>query len=428
MKRNRKEKSKEAAERTLVGMDVHSEQATLCVTCWRFGEEPRVERESVVRLDGLEAFYRRHVPEGALTVMEATGNAFAVAGRLAAEGFEAKVVCSDTLAGFTRGDKVNDRHDAHNLARAWARGSAREVRVPEGREAAMRELHFGRRDATKDSTVAYNRIWAFCHRLGLVQPGESAAAWTRKVAAQVAERYEAGSEEAFRWRILMEDWTRCEKLDKLYNERVEAAVASHPDAARLMQVLGIGPQVALALCAFIGEVKRFAESGKLVAYVGLNPSVCQSGKSQGSCAMSHYGRRDLKWLLIQAAQSAMVHGKAPMHQWARRKRAQGKSHNLVVCALARKMLVQVWHILMGHPPLDPAISANHRAKLTRVARSAKRTGTLETLGFNTVKQYVLDIGAKTSYPARVRGGLIWGEHSQSAPLETRSSTRKTRKK
>ena len=403
-------------------MDAHSEQATVCVTRWRFGSEPKVEKESTVAIERIEAYYRRHVPEGALTVMEATTNAFDVSARLAAEGYEATVVCSDALAGMTRGDKVNDRHDARNLARAFARGSAREVHVPTAAEASLRELHFGRRDAVKDATAARNRIWAFCKRLGLKRSGGQPARRNERIAAQVAARFETGSEEAFRWGVLREDSERCESLVAAYDQRVESAVACLPDAALLMQVLGIGPVIALALCAFIGDVRRFATSGKLVAYVGLNPSVCQSGKSQGGGTLSHYGRRDLKSLLVEGAQKAMELGKGDMHRWARRKNLQGKPDNLVVCALARKMLVQVWHILMGHPPLAPALGTTHERKLTKVARAAMRTGKLEAMGFQTTREYVLHISASKAARANVRGKLATGGLIHNTPPQIPTST------
>jgi len=403
---HKKQGEARGGERWLVGMDLHSEQATVCVTRWRFGSEPKVHKESEVALDRIEAYYRRHVPEGALTVVEATTNAFDTAKRLEAEGYEVAVVCSDALKGMTRGDKVNDRHDARNLARAWARGSAREVHVPTEGEASLRELHFGRRDAVRAATAAKNRIWAFCKRLGLKRSGGEPARRNEGITAQVPARFDPASHEAFRWRTLHEEATRCEAILAAYEERVESTVAAHPDAASLMQVLGIGPVNALALCAFIGDARRFATSSKLVAYVGLNPSVCQSGKSQSGGSLSHFGRRDVKWLLIEGAHKALAFGKSAMCRWARRKILQGKEEKVVLCALARKMLVAAWHILMGHPPLDPAISPNHERKLLKVARAARRTGTLAAMGFKTSRQYVLHVASATSARARVRGELV----------------------
>ena len=430
-KSKQSKKPGEAQWNCLVGMDAHSEQATLCITEWEHGSEPRIRKEMTVELGKLEEAYRRHVPPGSLTVLEASTNAFSIAGRLEEAGQRAAVVCSDTLRGFTRGDKVTDRHDARNLARAYARGSAREVWVPDAASAERRELLFAYRDARKDAQAAGSRIWGFCSRLGLPEPGLDAQLPAR-LAGQIAARHGEGSHWALRCESLVEDWRRCTELKAHWGEHIEAAVAGSEDAARLMQVLGIGPLIAFALIAIIGDIRRFETSSQLVAYAGLNPSIAQSGKSEGRGGLSRHGRKDLKSFLIEGAHSAMAHGREPMHEWARRLVKSGKAFNLALCALARKMLVQAWHILMGHPPLNPAPTANHRRKLTAVARSAQRIGALEGLGYRKVTHYVLDMAAKTASPpklqrASVRGELFRGELSQNLPRPTQSSTSKSLK-
>lgn len=70
---------------TLVGMDLHSEKVQLCVTRWTHGADPVRERFLCTTVAALEATYRRQVPEGAVTVLEASTNAFSVARRLASK-------------------------------------------------------------------------------------------------------------------------------------------------------------------------------------------------------------------------------------------------------------------------------------------------------------------------------------------------------
>ena len=434
MKIQRKKKE-EAQWNCLVGMDAHSRQVTLCITEWEFGSEPKVRKQLEVKLGELEKAYLRHVPAGALTVLEATANAFAIAGRLDGIGQRAVVVCSDTLSGFARSDRVNDRIDAHNLARAWARGSARTVYVPDEEGAEKRELFFAYRDAGKGLQSAGSRVWNFCHHLGLPLPDLDGARMPERVAQWTAERFAPRSAMALRCESLLEEWRGYSRMKAKWTERIEVAVAADTNAARLMQVMGIGPVVAFALCAFIGDARRFETPGQLVAYVGFNPAVCQSGESRGGGGMSRHGRRDLKWLLVEAAQNAMVFGREPMHDWARSLLRKGKSKKLALCALARKMLVQAWHILMGHPPLNPAPTLNHQRKLTKVARSANRNGRLAPLGYPKVKDYVLNLCAQTASPprlqrlstARVRGEHVGEEHSLDTPSQIITSTSKSRK-
>jgi len=262
MKRESKKKKEEAQWNCLVGMDAHSRQVTLCITEWEFGREPQVRKQLKVALGDLEKAYLRHAPEGSLTVLEATANAFVIAKRLRAIGQGAEVVCSDTLSGLARSDRVNDRIDAHNLARAFARGGARTVHVPDEEEAEKRELFFAYRDAGRALQGAGNRVWNFCHHLGLPLPDLESARMPERVAAWTAERFAPQSAMSLRCQSLLEEWRRYGQLKAKWTERIEVAVAADPDAARLMRVMSIVPVVAFALRAFIGDIRRFATSGQ----------------------------------------------------------------------------------------------------------------------------------------------------------------------
>jgi hypothetical protein len=101
-------------ETILVGIDAHSEKIALCITRWQHGLDPIVLKSITTTLDSLENTYKRQVPAGALTVLEASTNAFSIVRRLRAVGQCAKVLVSDTLAGRARADRINDRIDAQN--------------------------------------------------------------------------------------------------------------------------------------------------------------------------------------------------------------------------------------------------------------------------------------------------------------------------
>jgi transposase len=72
----------------------------------------------------------------------------------------------------------------------------------------------------------------------------------------------------------------------------------------LMTHPGVGRIVGLAFALIIGPVDRFANSKKLVSYLGLNPSEHSSGGRQRLGAISKQGNRLLRTLLVEAAQTA----------------------------------------------------------------------------------------------------------------------------
>jgi len=371
---------------TLVGMDAHSEKIALCVTLWRHGSEPTVVKNITTTLDAMEATYRRHIPAGSLTVLEASTNAFAIAGRLATAGFGAKVLASDTLAGMSRGDRINDRIDAQNLATAYARGGTREVLVPTGVFAEWRDVWFGYRNAVKDSVKWSNRIWGFCSGHGFKLPKAQFKKKETEVRAQVAALGWKESE-AFHIDMLLKEYGHACEVRKTYQSRIERIVAGNAEMTKVMQILGIRFIVAFALVTFIEDVRRFPSAKKLVSYIGLNPTVCTTGKDAGPRGMSRYGRKDLKALMVEAAQCALRRGGSDMHKWARRKAAEKKHANIVVCALARKMVCYAWHILMGHPAPNAEPEASFKLKLAKLANTLGKEG-MAGLGYKATGEYV----------------------------------------
>lgn len=371
---------------TLVGMDAHSEKIALCVTSWRHGTDPVVRRSISTTLEALEATYLKNVPSASLTVLEASTNAFAIAARLEAVGYPAKVLTSDAVAGMARPDRINDRIDARNLATAYARGGTREVHRPSAPYSGWRDIFFGYRTAVKDSVRWSNRIWSFCSGHGMRLPKAKFRKKADAVRAELAGRAWT-EDEAFHAEALLREYEHACAVRDGYRRRIEQIVAGNADMTRLMQVLGVRFVAAFALAAFIEDVHRFPSAKKLVAYIGLNPTVLISGESGGPRRLSRYGRSDLKSIMVEAAQAALRHGTADMHAWARRKIAAKKHRNVVLCALARKLVCHVWHILMGHPAPAREPEAGFRRKLVLAAR-VLGPERLAKAGHATVSAYV----------------------------------------
>ena len=353
----------------VIGMDAHSRKLALCLLRREGGKLVKVKTVATT-LGGLEGTYRAQMPSGALTVLEASTNSFCIAARLKAIGFDAKVLNSDVLSGLSRQDRVNDRIDAENLARAYLRygPELRVVYTPTGRGVDMRETFFAYRDARKDATRAANRIWSFCSRHGFDVDGKVgkrrcagivADAKARGLSAPVVERVEG----------LVKDWTdataRCGEREKA----IVRAVAANADMTRLLQVPGIRFIGAFAIVAFVEDIRRFESPKKFVSYVGLNPSVCGSGEWEAKRSTSRFGRGDLKGIFVEAAQSAMRTDNG-LTKWTRHLLAEGKEWNVAMVALARKLAVLCWHILMGHPAPSRNGQAFTSRKLALLASKA----------------------------------------------------------
>jgi transposase len=97
------------------------------------------------------------------------------------------------------------------------------------------------------------------------------------------------------------------------------------DAARLMTISGIDMVVALGVLAAIGDVKRFSSPEKLGSYLGLNPSVRQSGNgpAHGLGAGRAPGPLRSFFLRIQSRRGKQI----------------------AAVATARKLATVIWHLL-----------------------------------------------------------------------------------
>jgi len=56
----------------------------------------------------------------------------------------------------------------------------------------------------------------------------------------------------------------------------------------------VGPKTGVPFLAEMGSVENFSSPKKLIAFAGMDPSVCQSGKYIGKSKLSKRGNRHLR--------------------------------------------------------------------------------------------------------------------------------------
>src|SRR5205823_9116769 len=154
---------------------------------------------------------------------------------------------------------------------------------------------------------------------------------------------------------------------------------------RLTRLCGINLITLYGVVAAVGDVRRFTQSKKLVAYLGLNPSVSQSGNFQGSGALKRHGRGALRALLIQSGKK-LLEVNNPLQKWGLALAAR-RGRNKAAVAIARKLCVAVWHVMQGH-----VIGAIERMDTlhTKLHKLATELGvpTIKQLGYETKEAFV----------------------------------------
>lgn len=125
------------------------------------------------------------------------------------------------------------------------------------------------------------------------------------------------------------------------------------DTQKLLRTIpGIGEHSTAALVAFVGDIQRFPNRQTLVAFVGLDPRVYQSGTSvHGKGFISKRGNAILRHTLFMCANVA-IREDTELRTFADRKRAEGKHHFAVLNAVARKLVCRVYAVWERGTPFE----------------------------------------------------------------------------
>jgi transposase len=117
---------------------------------------------------------------------------------------------------------------------------------------------------------------------------------------------------------------------------------------------GIGDVLGAVILSEIGDISRFSEPKKLVAFVGVDPSVSQSGEFTGTQGkMSKRGSPHLRRAVFLAANVAAFHDPA-LSAYYQKKRLEGKHHYTAIGAIARKLICIIYAVLRDNKPYVPS--------------------------------------------------------------------------
>jgi len=143
-----------------------------------------------------------------------------------------------------------------------------------------------------------------------------------------------------------------EQIEKA-EEEIKARVAMSTEAQLVDSIRGFGPLSALTVVSEIGEIGRFSRAGKLVSYAGLAPTNRGSAGIVRHGSITKQGSPWLRWILVEATQHA-VEGYpelAALHQ--RVTHNQGGRKNAGRIAVARQLLVSIYHMLKRREAFKP---------------------------------------------------------------------------
>jgi transposase len=187
--------------------------------------------------------------------------------------------------------------------------------------------------------------------------GAAKAEQIRALAKDTIAPPELAEQVGFEMRLLIAQHDFLEAQITEADARV-AALLDGETARRLRTIPGVGPAICATLIAEIGDIRRFDDFDKLVAYVGVHPAEKSSGRKgadpETSWRMSKAGNAFLRAALYRMAVVGLQHNPVIKAHYTR-KRAQGKSKMNALGHCMKKALAIVWGVWRGEHDFVAAV-------------------------------------------------------------------------
>jgi len=236
-----------------------------------------------------------------------------------------------------------DKLDVWALARLLVADLIPEVWVPPTHVRELRALLSHRRRLSQNSSRTRNRLHSVLHSHNLKPPtarpfSPKYSDWWASLHLSRTQRLQVEQDLDTLHHLKRQLAAVDEELNHLTT--LEPWSCSYPF---LVQLPGFGLIFSMTILSAIGDISRFPSPKKLVGYAGLGASVHDSGKTHRTGRITKQGRKDLRWALVEAAWSATRYHPHWKHEFERLSRRMHP--NKAIVAVARKLLVVVWHLL-----------------------------------------------------------------------------------
>jgi transposase len=364
----------------VIGFDSHPDTFTAAVLA---GTTPATAIEektfNKIPMSRLKAWAQKNTTPADLLVLEASGNSFQIVRTLAAIERKALVLESCQMGKLKEAHANNDRISAVRIAKAYLAGTAKTVWVPDQKTQERRDWFHAYQKASRRTTQVNNSLKSYLSDNG-VRLKKGTRLSQKESALEILQKTRAWTPR--QWQViqgLLMALAHADEQRRHWRSLIAQEVLGDPALLALTRLCGVREMVAFALGAIVGDIHRFASPKKLVKYIGFNPAFDDSGEGKWRGGIGGHGRKDLRCLLIQAAQSILRSSNNALAKWGKKLLACKGSRNLAVAAIARKLTVAIWYLMQGRwTPLEEIDQALHRKVNTMITNVGAQG--LKTLG------------------------------------------------
>ncbi len=326
-----------------IGVDIHARQQTLSYLDTEDGTTGQVELNH--ERDDVKEFYRQFQGEVVVGI-EACGYTNWFEELMEQLGYKLLVGDAAEIRRLARRRQKNDRRDADLLLNLLVHDEFPALfRYSRESREVLRQLRY-RHKLVKLRTMVVNTLHALAINAGLslrakllTQGGrrQLRALQLSAISQQQRDELLSLADELSRRILTVEHW-------------LQAQAKSDPRVMRLQTHPGVGLLTSLCLVHTLGDLSRFASTRKVAAYVGFDPMEDSSAERKAYGGISKAGSRLLRYLLVEAGQTAAKDDEHLRQFYRRLLPRRGKARAKV--AVARKLLIRCF--IMGRAEIDYA--------------------------------------------------------------------------
>ncbi len=320
----------------IIGCDFHPGFQQVAIFDNRTGEiaEKRLQHRAEA-----EQFYRSLAGQQVRVGMEACGQ-YPWFERLLAElGMELRFGDAANIRASVVRKQKTDRRDAEHLMRLLLEDRFPRIWVPSLEVRDVRQLLVHRHKQVQARTRTKNQLQAMALSHGVQKKRKL---WT-KAGREELEQLPLLPYAAERRKKLLEALDSLEVEISQLDRQVMEEAEERAEAVRLMTHPGVGAVTALAMVLTLGPAERFQSGKQVASYFGLIPSEDSSGGRQRLGRISKQGSSFLRFLLVEAGQTAARYD--PQLKRFYRRLAMRKNRGLAKVAVARKLATRLYLML-----------------------------------------------------------------------------------
>ena len=320
----------------IIGCDFHPGFQQIAIFDNRTGE---IQEKRLQHRGEAEQFYRGLAGQEVRVGMEACGH-YPWFERLLQElGFELWFGdAAQVRASVVRRQKT-DRRDAEHQMHLLIEDRFPRIWVPSLEVRDVRQLLVHRHKQVQARTRTKNQLQAMALSHGVQKKYKL---WTQAGRAELEQLPLLPYAAQRRQKLLAELDAGEAEIGEL-DRRVAEEARQRPEAVRLMTHPGVGPVTALAMVLTLGPAERFESAKQVGSYFGLIPSEESSGGKQRLGKISKQGSSFLRFLLVEAGQTAARYD--PQLKRFYRRLASRKNRGVAKVAVARKLATRMYLML-----------------------------------------------------------------------------------